>query len=176
MRSPDTDPPATNLPARLEVAGRAYLLDRATTDDLPALVALLTDDPLGILRETADLAPYAAAFADIDADPAHLLVVAREAADDPGTPAPAVATMQLTLLPCLARAGARRLQIEAVRVGVGVRGLGLGAALLDWAHEWGRTHGATLAQLTSDQRRPDAHRFYERLGYVASHTGFKRSL
>ncbi|WP_432559905.1 GNAT family N-acetyltransferase [Granulicoccus sp. GXG6511] len=158
------------VPAIIEVAGLAYHLERATADDLPALVALLTDDPLGSTRETPDPAPYAAAFAAIDADPAHLLLVARDAAHQ------IVATMQLTLIPCLARAGATRLQIEAVRVGAGVRGRGLGAALIAWAHDWGRERGAALAQLTSDQRRPDAHRFYERLGYVASHTGFKRSL
>ncbi|MDO5684302.1 MAG: GNAT family N-acetyltransferase, partial [Propionibacteriaceae bacterium] len=124
----------------------------------------------GSSRESADLAPYAAAFSEIDADPAHLLLAVR----DPG--GEIVATLQLTLVPGLSRAGAKRLQIEAVRVRDSERGRGLGAALLDWAHAWGRARGAALAQLTSDRQREDAHRFYARAGYAPSHTGFKRPL
>jgi len=63
-----------------------------------------------------------------------------------------------------------------VRLASTVRGSGLGTALLEWAHDYGREHGATLAQLTSDKSRVDAHRFYNTLGYTASHEGFKRSL
>ena len=55
-------------------------------------------------------------------------------------------------------------------------GLGLGTAMLEWAHEHGRARGATLAQVTADRARTRAHAFYERLGYGASHTGFKRTL
>ena len=84
--------------------------------------------------------------------------------------------MQLTLLPCLARGGAKRLHIEAVRLSSSTRGSGLGTALFEWAHEYGRQHGAVVAQLTSDKSRSDAHRLYARLGYTASHEGFKRSL
>ena len=84
--------------------------------------------------------------------------------------------MQLTLVPGLARQGAKRLQIEAVRLASGTRGRGLGTALFDWAHEYGRKQGATLAQLTSDKTRTDAHRFYDGLGYRASHQGYKRPL
>lgn len=47
---------------------------------------------------------------------------------------------------------------------------------MEWAQEQGRSRGATLVQLTSDKRRADAHRFYERLGYVATHEGFKLEL
>lgn len=63
-----------------------------------------------------------------------------------------------------------------MRVSSSTRGTGLGAALIEWAHEWGRRQGATMAQLTSDKSRTAAHRFYGRLGYAASHEGFKRRL
>lgn len=152
------------------MAGRHYPVTKAVEADLPALVGLLSDDLLGQGRESDQLEPYLAAFAEIDADPSHLLVAVR---DEAGA---VVATMQLTLLPGLARAGAKRLQIEAVRVAPSERGGGLGAALFEWAHEYGRRHGASLAQLTSDKARSDAHRFYDRLGYTPTHEGFKRSL
>jgi GNAT superfamily N-acetyltransferase len=84
--------------------------------------------------------------------------------------------MQLTLIPGLSRGGAKRLHIEAVRVAASARGGGLGSALFDWAHAYGRSRGATLAQLTSDKSRSGAHRFYEKLGYRASHEGFKYQL
>ena len=87
-----------------------------------------------------------------------------------------VGTAHLTLLPGLRRGGTLRLNIEAVRVSSSTRGTGLGAALIEWAHEWARRQGATMAQLTSDKSRTAAHRFYVRLGYAASHEGFKRRL
>ncbi|GAB3314108.1 GNAT family N-acetyltransferase [Geodermatophilus aquaeductus] len=145
------------------------LLREATADDVPAVVALLTDDPLGAGRESADLAPYRAAFAAVDADPAHLLVVA----EDGGT---VVGTLQLSFLPGLSRGGALRAQVEGVRVAAARRGTGLGAAMLRWVAEESRRRGCALVQLTTDTRRPDAHRFYERLGYVPSHIGMKLEL
>ena len=145
-------------------------LHRATRKDLPELVALLADDVLGREREAEDLAPYARALEAVDRDPAHLLLAAR---DGDGH---LVATAQLTLLPSLSRGGATRLQIEAVRVAGLARGGGLGTALMTWALDWGREHGASLAQLTTDRSRPDAHRFYDRLGFIPSHVGFKRPL
>lgn len=145
------------------------LLREATADDVPAVVALLTDDPLGAGRESADLAPYRAAFAAVDADPAHLLVVA----EDGGT---VVGTLQLSFLPGLSRGGALRAQVEGVRVAAARRGTGLGAAMLGWVAEESRRRGCALVQLTTDTRRPDAHRFYERLGYVPSHVGMKLAL
>lgn len=154
----------------LLVADRRFGVDRATVDDLPALVALLADDPLGATREADDLAPYAAAFRAIDADPHQLLIAVR---DEGGV---VVGTMQLTVIPGLARGGATRLQVEAVRIAAQARGGGLGRALLDWAHDHGRRRGASLAQLTSDKSRVDAHRFYQDAGYVASHEGFKHDL
>ncbi len=145
------------------------LLRRAAADDVPAIVALLTDDPLGAAREGADPAAYATAFAAVDADPAHLLVVA----DDGGS---VVGTLQLSFLPGLSRGGALRAQVEGVRVAAAARGRGLGEAMLRWCAEESRRRGAGLVQLTTDARRPDARRFYERLGYVASHVGMKLEL
>ncbi len=154
----------------LEAGGRTYVVARAVEADVPAIVGLLTDDPLGATRESEDLEPYLAAFRRIDADPQHLLVVVRDDEDQE------VGTMQLTRLPGLARAGATRLQLEAVRLAPTVRGAGLGAALFAWAHEYGRAHGASIVQLTTDKRREAAQRFYRRRGYEASHEGFKLAL
>lgn len=154
----------------LDLAGRSFTIERATESDVPGLVALLTDDAIGATRESADLAPYSEAFREIDADPRHYLAAVR---DDTGA---LVATLQLTLIPGLARAGAKRLQVEAFRVATSTRGTGLGTALMEWAAARGEAHGACLVQLTSDKQRLDAHRFYEGLGYTATHEGFKRSL
>ncbi|WP_152191137.1 GNAT family N-acetyltransferase [Georgenia satyanarayanai] len=150
----------------LLAGGRSYTVARATAQDVPAIVGLLADDAFGAERETADLEPYLTAFREIDAEPRHLLVVVRDGDR-------VVGTMQLTLLPSLARAGATRLQIEAVRLAPDVRGAGVGSALFAWAHEYGRSRGASVAQLTTDKRRADAQRFYRRLGYDASHEGLK---
>jgi GNAT superfamily N-acetyltransferase len=147
----------------------ATVLRRATAGDVPAIVALLTDDPLGAAREGSGLPPYEAAFAAVDADPAHLLVVA----DDGGT---VVGTLQLSFLPGLSRGGALRAQVEGVRVAAAARGRGLGEAMLRWCADEARRRGAALLQLTTDTRRPGAHRFYERLGYVPSHVGMKLEL
>jgi ribosomal protein S18 acetylase RimI-like enzyme len=148
------------------LAGPGVVLRRATEADLPDLVRLLADDPLGRDREAADPAPYRRAFALIDADPAHLLVVAVDGPD-------VVGTMQLSFIPGLSRQGALRAQVEAVRVAAGHRGRGLGAAMLGWAIAEARRRGCALVQLTTDKSRDDAHRFYERLGFVASHEGMK---
>lgn len=154
----------------LRVGGRTFTVARAREDDVPDLVRLLTDDPLGAGRESADLTPYLAAFRAVDRDPAHLLVAVRDEEGD------VVGTAQLTLIPGMARAGTTRLQVEAVRIAPAVRGAGLGTALFAWVHEYGRRHGAGLVQLTSDKSRTDAVRFYERLGYRASHEGLKLQL
>jgi GNAT superfamily N-acetyltransferase len=142
----------------------------ATLADVPRIVALLADDVLGAAREEpGDLAPYRSAFAVIDADPRQVLVVGeRDGA--------VVATLQLTLLPGLSRRGSLRGQIEAVRVAADQRGHGLGATLIRWAIDEARRRGCAVVQFTSDATRTDAHRFYERLGFTASHVGFKLAL
>lgn len=145
-------------------------LRRATAADLPAIVALLADDPLGARRESpGDLAPYRAAFARIDADPQQHLVVAERAGR-------VIGTLQLTVIPGLSRRGATRAVIEAVRVHAEERGSGLGSELVGWAVAESRRLGVDLVQLTSDATRTDAHRFYRRLGFEATHVGFKLAL
>jgi GNAT superfamily N-acetyltransferase len=152
--------------ATLAAGSGGVVLRRVTEADLPEVVRLLADDPLGRDRETADPAPYRRAFALIDADPAQLLVVAVDGAD-------VVGTMQLSFIPGLSRQGALRAQVEAVRVRAGDRNRGLGAAMIGWAVEEARRRGCALVELTTDKSREDAHRFYERLGFVASHQGMK---
>lgn len=142
----------------------------ATRADLPAIVALLADDVLGRGREhTAVDDAYEQAFATIDADPRNVLVVG----DDAGE---VVACLQLTFIPGLGRHGAERCLVEAVRVRSDRRGGGVGAALMAWVIELARERGCALVQLTTDKARVDAHRFYRRLGFVASHEGMKLAL
>ena len=146
------------------------VLRRAVAADVPAIVSLLAADQLGATRDGVttpdDLASYQRAFRDIDRDPAHVLVVAQSGPD-------VVATLQLSFIPGLARRGALRAQIEAVRVAGACRGGGLGAAMMAWAIGEARRRGCAMVQLTSDKSRTSAHRFYERLGFVASHVGMK---
>ena len=134
--------------------------------DVPAIVEMLADDPLGAGRERPGDAAYAAAFEAIDADPRQLLVVALLAGE-------VVGTMQLTFIPGLSRLGATRALIEAVRVRSDLRGGGVGGELVRWAVETARERGAAVVQLTSDASRKDAHRFYERFGFQATHVGMK---
>ncbi|MFD8911884.1 GNAT family N-acetyltransferase [Streptomyces sp. NPDC059575] len=143
---------------------------RAGADDIPAIVAMLADDPLGAQRESPDdLTPYFAAFERLDADPnQHLMVAVLEGR--------VIGTLHLTIIPGLSRKGATRALIEAVRVHADQRGSGLGSELISWAVDRARDLGCTLVQLTSDKARTDAHRFYERLGFTASHEGFKLNL
>ncbi|MFE6889910.1 GNAT family N-acetyltransferase [Streptomyces sp. NPDC057694] len=142
----------------------------AAAEDVPAIVAMLADDALGAQRESPDdLAPYLAAFARLAADPnQHPVVAVREGR--------VVGTLQLTVLPGLSRKGATRSIIEAVRIHADERGSGLGTQLVTWAVDESRRLGCELVQLTSDVTRTDAHRFYERLGFTASHVGFKLQL
>ena len=142
----------------------------AVADDVPAIVGMLADDPLGAQRESPDdLAPYLSALERLGADPNQRLVVAvREGR--------VVGTLQLTIIPGLSRRGATRSIVEGVRIHADERGSGLGTELIEWAIEESRDQGCQLVQLTSDQTRTDAHRFYERLGFTASHTGFKLQL
>jgi GNAT superfamily N-acetyltransferase len=145
---------------------------RATEGDLPAIVAMLADDPLGAAREdpSLPLAPgYLAAFAAIAADPNQFLAVAeRDGA--------VIGTMQLSFLPGLSHQGAWRGQIEAVRVAAAARGTGLGQRMIEWAIAQCRARGCNMVQLTTDKSRKDAHRFYDRLGFRASHEGYKLKL
>ncbi|EFL16318.1 GNAT family N-acetyltransferase [Streptomyces sp. C] len=142
----------------------------ATEADLPDIVAMLADDPLGATRESPDdLAPYAAALKRLTDDPHQHVVVAVRAER-------VVGTLQLTIVPGLSRKGTTRSIIEGVRIHADERGSGLGTRFIEWAVERSRQEGCVLVQLTSDVTRTDAHRFYERLGFTASHVGFKLQL
>ncbi len=155
----------------MTAAVAALTFRRARRDDLPRLLALLADDVLGRNREAAASADpaYAAAFAAIDADPnQHLLV-----AEADGT---VVGMLQITFIPGLSRKGSWRANVEAVRVAAELRSRGIGAQLMAQAEQLARERGCRLVQLTSDLQRADAHRFYTRLGYAASHAGFKKPL
>ncbi len=156
--------------AQLSTAGATYIVRRAELADVAPIVELIAADQIGAMRDGGELAPYERAFAAIDADPAQLLVVV---ADDSGA---VVGTLQLSFIPGLARRGALRAQIEAVRVGAGLRGRGIGRQLFEWAIAEAERRGCALVQLTSDKRRRAAHRFYEGLGFTASHDGFKLRL
>ncbi|MEU9577813.1 GNAT family N-acetyltransferase [Streptomyces chilikensis] len=146
------------------------LIRRAEVDDVPALVAMYADDPLGAHRETPDdLAPYLTAFERLADDPNQNLMVAERSGK-------VVGTLQLTVIPGLSRRGATRSVIEGVRVHSDERGTGLGSRLVRWAIEESGRRGCRLVQLTSDATRTDARRFYERLGFTASHIGFKLQL
>jgi GNAT superfamily N-acetyltransferase len=148
----------------LAISGSRFELRRAVESDVEHIVELLAND--AVRRAENSTAPehqgqYLRAFRAIQADPAHLLIVVTDDRDA------VVATMQLTVIPGLARL------VEAVRVDDKLRGNGLGSAMMRWAIAEGKRRGVALVQLTSDQSRTAAHRFYERLGFTASHVGFK---
>ena len=144
----------------------------AQAADLERIVQLLADDPLGRGRETFSVPlprGYVEAFEAISADANNELVVAERAGA-------VVGVLQITYIPNLSHGGAWRALIEGVRVAAEVRSTGLGRRLFEWAIERARQRGCRLVQLTSDKARPDAIRFYESLGFVASHEGMKLSL
>jgi GNAT superfamily N-acetyltransferase len=143
---------------------------KAVADDVPAIVAMLADDPLGAQRESPDdMTPYLAALERLSDDPnQHVVAAVREGR--------VVGTLQLTVIPGLSRKGATRSVIEGVRVHADERGSGLGTQLIEWAIDESRRQNCQLVQLTSDVTRTDAHRFYERLGFTASHVGYKLPL
>ncbi|MCX5196287.1 GNAT family N-acetyltransferase [Streptomyces sp. NBC_00249] len=142
----------------------------AVEADLPEIVAMLADDPLGATRESPDdLVPYVAALKRLTDDPHQHVVVAVRGER-------VVGTLQLTIVPGLSRKGSTRSIIEGVRVHADERGNGLGTRFVEWAVDRSREEGCQLVQLTSDVSRTDAHRFYERLGFTASHVGFKLAL
>lgn len=153
---------------------REQITFRAARDaDLPDIVNLLADDELGRHRENPrlPLAPeYSEAFQAIKADPNQLLAVALDRAGV------VIGTLQLSFIPGIARLGAWRGQIEAVRIAKEHRSSGLGQKMFEWAISQCRSRGCNLVQLTTDIARPDAHRFYERLGFVSSHVGYKLKL
>ncbi|MEZ5659224.1 MAG: GNAT family N-acetyltransferase [Burkholderiaceae bacterium] len=142
----------------------------ATERDLERIVALLADDPLGATRENPGPPlpdSYRSAYAEIAADPNNEIWLAMR-------DGLVIGVLQLTIIPTLTHGGSRRALIEGVRVATQARGAGVGAQMIEAAVGRARQRGCAMVQLTSDKRRPDAIRFYERLGFSASHEGFKR--
>lgn len=153
----------------MRVAPETLSFRSAQQDDLPELVRMLADDPLGAHRESPGptvLQDYMAAFAAIDRDPNNELVVAV-------LDGRSVGMLQITFIPYLTYQGRWRALVEGVRVSSSARSRGIGKALLGWAIERARSRGCVMVQLTTDRAREDALRFYERLGFVPSHHGMK---
>ncbi|MBF4562260.1 GNAT family N-acetyltransferase [Microbacterium sp. VKM Ac-2870] len=160
------------VPVSVATSADEIIIRRAHADDARRLMELLADDPIsasrGDIADDSDGPVYAAALERVIADAANDLVVAVDAHGA------VVGTLQLTLIPGMARRGSTRLLVEAVRVASAQRGAGVGGAMMRWVTERAAVDlGAHLVQLTSDAARVDAHRFYERLGFVGSHVGFK---
>lgn len=154
------------------------VFEKATHSDLDRIIAMLIDDPLGAQRESSnvDSKSYQNAFRHIEKDPNNELIVARDTDSEKLSKSAvfdAIAVLQITYLPSLTYQGAWRAQIEGVRVHPDYRGHGLGQSLFEWSIARAQEKGCKIIQLTSDKQRPDAIRFYEKLGFNASHEGFK---
>ncbi len=149
------------------------IIRKATEIDIPALVEMMANDPLGRLREDyRDPLPqtYYEAFYRIDTDPNQELVVMENEGQQ------IIGTLQLSLIPYLTYQGGIRAQIEAVRVHEDHRGKGIGQKLFEWAIARAKERRAHVVQLTTDKKRPEALKFYEKLGFKASHEGMKLHL
>ena len=145
------------------------LIRKAAEEDLPFIVKLLANDPLGKKREYyQDPLPesYLKAFSEINADKNNFLAVM----EDNGV---IIGTLQLTFIPYLTYKGGKRALIEGVRIDESYRGKGIGKQLIEWAIEKSRQLGCHMVQLTTDKKRPDALEFYKKLGFIASHEGLK---
>jgi len=144
----------------------------ATQEDLVEIVRLLLEDELGAERENLHLPltdSYQAAFEAITADRNQELTVVERAGE-------IVATYQLSFIPYLTYQGGLRAQVEAVRVKASYRGQGLGTTIFHQVIERAKSKGAHLLQLTTDKKRAKAKKFYDALGFVASHEGMKLHL
>jgi ribosomal protein S18 acetylase RimI-like enzyme len=145
------------------------IVREATSGDIEAIAGLLADDGLGRGREAPGDPVYAEAFAAMSGQPGNVYLVA----DIDGA---VVGCLQFTVIRGLSRKGASRAQIEGVRVHADHRGKRIGEALFQASFERAAAEGCTLVQLTTDRSRDDALRFYERLGFEATHWGMKRSV
>ena len=143
---------------------------KAHKDDLDSIVSLLADDPLGQKRENADKIPdaqYQSAFDRIISDPHQELMVMCHLSGE------VIGTFQLSYIQYLTYQGGIRAQVEAVRIKQKYQGLGLGTKMFEWAIQRAKEKGAHLIQLTTDKKRPDALKFYEKLGFENTHHGMK---
>lgn len=142
---------------------------QAVEADLPFIVRLITEDAVRATDDRPDepFHPrYVAALRELDADPNQMLMVAVLDGETVGT-------LQLTFIPGIAGLGTRRCLVEAVHIAPTHRNKGLGSQMIPWAIDQARQRGCGMVQLTSNKKRHDAHRFYERLGFLKSHEGFK---
>lgn len=143
---------------------------KAKKKDVPFIIEMLADDKLGELREDYnDPLPdsYYNAFNAIDNDKNQELVVAEDEKKA------VIGTLQLSFLQYLTYQGGTRAQIEAVRIRKDKRGQGIGEQIFEWAINRAKERGAHLLQLTTDKQRPEALKFYEKLGFSATHEGMK---
>ncbi|WP_372369596.1 GNAT family N-acetyltransferase [Candidatus Uabimicrobium sp. HlEnr_7] len=141
----------------------------AKFDDLSRIVELLANDDLGAKRESAEPSlpkSYEEAFAAINEDQNNILVVAIIQNIIAGV-------LQLTLIPSLTYKGGWRSQIEGVRVAKEFRSRGIGREMFEWAIDYSRQKNCVMVQLTTDKQRPNAIKFYQDLGFKATHEGFK---
>jgi GNAT superfamily N-acetyltransferase len=156
-----------------QIDGSAPMILRdARRDEVPLIVAMLADDALGGTRDkVTDPLPeaYYAAFDAIAASRDNRLLIAELDGE-------VVGTLQLTFIPGLSKVGAEKMLIEAVRVVRARRGTGIGGQIVAAAIELARARRCKSVELSSHQTRTDAHRFYARLGFVASHVGMKLAL
>jgi ribosomal protein S18 acetylase RimI-like enzyme len=144
----------------------------ATEKDLDSIVAMLADDVLGSKRERYEHPlpdSYIKAFQAITSDHNNELIVACDGNE-------VIGVQQITFTPYITHQGGWRATIEGVRTSVSVRGMGVGTELIKWAIQRAEERGCHLVQLTTDKKRPDALRFYERLGFKATHEGLKLKL
>ncbi|MBT4989904.1 MAG: GNAT family N-acetyltransferase [Rickettsiales bacterium] len=145
---------------------------KASKEDVPDIVRIISDNPIGALREDfQENIPnsYYVAFDRIDQDINQLLVVAEIKSN-------IVGTLQISFISNMSVKGAYRALIEGMHVDSKYRGEGVGTFMMEWAINKARQKGCNIAQLTSNKERIDAHRFYSRLGFVATHEGFKLAL
>ena len=144
----------------------------AKAEDLERIVEMLSDDLLGSKRERFELplpSSYEKAFKAIDADPNNELVVVNHKGK-------IVGVLQITFMPYITHQGGWRATVEGVRISSDVRGMGVGSQMIEYAIARAKERGCHLIQLTTDKQREDALRFYERLGFNATHEGFKMKL
>ena len=151
---------------------RELLIRQATRHDVGEIVRLLIDDVLGSHREEyGSVLPqdYYDAFEQIEQGENNELIVVEMTGE-------VIGTLQLTFIPGMSYRGSWRAQVEAVRVDGRYRNQGIGQRLMEWVIERARQKGCNRVQLTTNKSRHDAHRFYQRLGFVASHEGMKLKL
>ncbi|MCB4798068.1 GNAT family N-acetyltransferase [Neotamlana laminarinivorans] len=143
---------------------------KATLQDLPAIIALYANDKLGKTREQFVIPlpkQYVEAFKNINEDKNQELIVLENDTNE------VIGTLQLTYLQHLNRLGSLRVQIESVHIKTEYQGKGLGKTMFQWAINRAKEKGASIVQLTSDKKRPEAIKFYQKLGFTASHEGLK---